>query len=129
MREAVEALPTLAAPDFSKPFVLETEASSKGLGAVLSQAGLPKAFLSQGFSERAQKKSVYEPDLMAVVWAVQKWRHYLPGQHYTILTDQHQHFILLTDQRSLKFLTKQRELDEGQFKWDSKLIGLDFDIQ
>ena len=111
-------LPILTIPDFSKDFTLETDASNKGLGAVLLQEGRPVAFYSQTLSERSQAKFVYERELMAIVIAVQKWRHYLMGRH----------FIILTDQKSLKFLSDQRVLGEEQFKWTSKLMGLDFEI-
>lgn len=54
--------------------------------------------MSRTLSERAQKKSVYERELMAIVVAIQKWRPYLLGRHFQVLTDQ----------KSLKFLTEQR---------------------
>ncbi|RDX97934.1 putative mitochondrial protein, partial [Mucuna pruriens] len=69
--------------------------------------------------EQAQTKSVYERELMAIVMAVQKWRHYLMGWH----------FIIHTDHRSLKFLMDQRVLGEEQFKWTFKLMRLDFEIR
>ncbi|XP_073221483.1 uncharacterized mitochondrial protein AtMg00860-like [Cicer arietinum] len=47
-------LPLLAVSNFTKVFVVETDASSKGLGAVLRQEGKPLAFWSQGLSLRAQ---------------------------------------------------------------------------
>lgn len=119
LKKAVSQLPVLAIPDFSKSFTLETDASSKGLGAVLLQEGRPLAFWSQALSERGQQKSVYERELMAIVQAVKKWKHYLMGSH----------FIILTDQKSLKFLTDQRLLTEEQFKWASKLLGFDFEIR
>ena len=119
LKAAMIDLPTLSIPDFSKEFVLETDASSQGIGAVLSQGGRPIAFLSQALSLRAQNKSAYERELMAIVFAVQKWRHYLLGRH----------FVILTDQKSLKFLTDQRLLGEDQLKWTAKLMGLDFEIR
>lgn len=63
-------LPILTVLDFSKPFVIETDASNKRLGAVLLQEGHPVTFLNQELSERAQKKSVYEIELMAIVMAL-----------------------------------------------------------
>ena len=56
---------------------------------------------------------------MAIVLAVQNWKHYLLGRH----------FVIMMDQRSLKFLTDQRLLGEDQFRWTCKLIGFDFEIQ
>jgi len=94
LKTVVSQLSILGVPDFSKSFVVETDASSKGLGAVLLQEGRPLAFWSQALTERGQRKSVYERELMAIVQAVQKWKHYLMGTHFTIVTDQ----------KSLKFL-------------------------
>lgn len=119
MKKAMAALPILSVPDFSKTFVIETDASNQGLGAVLLQEGRPIAFLSQTLSDRGQRRSVYERELMTIVMAVQKWRHYLLGRH----------FIIHTDHKSLKFLTEQRVLGEEQFKWTSKLMGFDFEIR
>ncbi|WVZ26438.1 hypothetical protein V8G54_004982 [Vigna mungo] len=119
LKKVVSQLPVLAIPDFSKSFTLETDASSKGLGAVLLQDRRSLAFWSQALLERGQQKSVYERELMAIVQAVKKWKHCLVGNH----------FIILTDQKNLKFLTDQRLLTEEQFKWASKLLGLDFEIR
>ena len=56
---------------------------------------------------------------MAIVLAVQKWRHYLLGRHFEVYTDQ----------KSLKFLLDQRLLEEDQHKWVSKLLGYDFEVK
>ena len=87
-------IPVLALPDWNLPFIIETDVSGIALGAVLSQNGHPIAFFSQKLSTRAQTKSIYERELMAVVLSVQKWRHYLLGRRFTIIPDQ----------RALKFL-------------------------
>ena len=63
--------------DFSKPFMVETDGSSKGRGVALLQEEKPMAFLSQELSDRVQNKSMYERESMAMVMTIQKWKHYL----------------------------------------------------
>lgn len=87
LRTAMTKLLVLALPDYAKLFIVESDASSKGLGAVLIQEGHPIAFWSKGLSEKNQALPIYEKELMAVVLAVLKWRHYLLGRHFLIRTD------------------------------------------
>ncbi|KAF7828587.1 Retrotransposable element Tf2 [Senna tora] len=77
------------------------------------------AYFSQLLSNRARKCSVYERELMAIVFAVKKWRHYLLGHK----------FVIRTDQKALKYLLEQRIIDPDQQKWASKLMGYSFEIQ
>jgi len=70
LKIAMAEIPILTISDFTQPFTVETDASNKGLGVVLMQQGRPLAFLSQSLSNRAQKKSVYERELMAIVLAI-----------------------------------------------------------
>jgi len=83
--------PVLALPNFSKVFVVETDASGLGIGAVLMQEGHPIACFSMALSPRHQSLSTYEKELMIVVLAVEKWRPYLLGMHFIIKTN---HFNL-----------------------------------
>lgn len=110
LKQAMTSIPVLAIPDFEKTFIIETDASGKGIGVVLMQEERPVAYMSQTISDRAWNKSVYERELMAVVLSIQKWRHYLLGRHFVV-----------------HILADQSVMDEEQQRWISKLLGFDFE--
>lgn len=111
--------PVLSLPNFTTPFVVEVDASGKGVGAVLTQGGRPIAYLSQALSPKHLRLSTYEKELIALLIAVDKWRHYLQPRPFVIKTD---HF-------SLKFLRDQMITTSLQQKGITKLLGLHYDIQ
>ena len=119
LKPAMKEVPILTLPDFNEPFVLETDASGTGLDAVMSQIGSPIAFFSHALTGKAQYKSVYERELMAIVMVVQKWRHYLLVRH----------LIVKTYQKTLRFLLEQRLVAIEHQHWLTKLMGFDFEIQ
>ncbi|KAH9671466.1 hypothetical protein KPL70_017386 [Citrus sinensis] len=79
LRQAMASTPVLALPNFTKPFSIECDASSRGIGAVLMQEGRPLAYISKALSGKNLAMSTYDKEMLAIVFAVQKWRPYLMG--------------------------------------------------
>jgi hypothetical protein len=74
-------------PDFTKTFVLECDASRKGIGVFLMQEGWSLAFTSKQLSKRNLGKSIYEKEVLVIFHVVSLWRPYLLGQRFQIKTD------------------------------------------
>lgn len=119
LKQQLTQAPVLQVPDFTKQFVVETDASDFGIGAVLMQDQHSVAYLSKALGPRNQALSVYEKECLAILLAIDKWRPYL----------QHQQFIIRTNHRSLSYLTDQRISTKLQQKSLLKLMDLQYTIQ
>ncbi|KAJ3689395.1 hypothetical protein LUZ61_018559 [Rhynchospora tenuis] len=119
LKKAMTEAPVLTLPDYTKQFVIETDASALGMGAVLMQDNKPVAYLSKSLGLKNQALSTYEKELLALITAVKKWKHYLLGQP----------FVIKTDQISLKHLLEQRVTTALQNKGLCILLGLDYTIE
>ncbi|GJS60183.1 putative mitochondrial protein [Tanacetum coccineum] len=119
LQVAMTQAPVLALLDFTKPFVVETDASGIGIGAVLQHDGHPISYLSKALSPKHQNLSTYEKDFLSVVMALDRWRGYLLDNH----------FIIKTDHYSLKYLLDQRITTPTQMKWLPKLMGFDYEVK
>ncbi|GAB1865875.1 Reverse ribonuclease integrase [Camponotus japonicus] len=91
IKSCITSPPTLSCPNFELPFVLQTDASSVDLGAVLTQEseGVEHviAFASRALSEAEKKYSTTEQECLAVVWSIKKFRPYLEGYTFKVITD------------------------------------------
>jgi hypothetical protein len=118
LKAAMSAAPVLALPNFADRFILETDASGAGMGAVLIQANHPICYYSKQFCPRLLAASTYVRELCAITSAVKKWRTYLLGGTFTIHTDQ----------RSLReLMTQVIQTPEQQF-YLAKLLGYSYEI-
>ena len=118
LQQALSSAPVLALPDFSLPFAIETDASGTGIGAVLMQKGNPLAYLSKSLGPRSQGLSTYEKEYMAILAAMDQWKHYL----------QFGKFHIFTYQKSLIQLSEQMLHTPWQQKVFTKLLGLQYKI-
>ena len=115
--------PILAFPDFSEPFILDTDASDGAIGAVLSQIqdGNEKviAYASRSLTKSERNYCVTKKELLAIVTFVKYFRHYLYGKKFTIRTDH----------SSLRWLLKFKN-PEGQLaRWLEVLSLYDMTIE
>jgi hypothetical protein len=118
LKQAMSSAPVLAIPDFTKQFIIETDASNSGVGVVLMQQGHPLAFISKPLGTRTQGLSTYEKEYMAILLAVEQWRVYL----------QLAEFLIYGDQKSLVHLNEQRLHTVWQQKVFTKLLGMQYKI-
>ena len=119
LKEAMSTTPVLALPDFTRTFVVQSDASSTAMGAILSQNQKPVAFFSKKFCPRMMQASTYLRELYAITTTIKKWRQYLLGNY----------FIIQTDHKPLKdLLTQTVQTPEQQF-YMSKLLGYNYTIQ
>jgi hypothetical protein len=87
LKHALIAAPVLDLSNFAKPFIVETDASDGGIGAVLMQEGHSLAFLSKSLGPKSRGLSTYEKEYMAILLAVQHWRSCLQQAEFYIYTN------------------------------------------
>ena len=126
LKEALTTAPILAYPDYSKPFLLETDASLRGLGTVLSQKSDDDTVMVIAYASRSLRPgeksmrdySSTKIEFLALKWSVcEKFKDYLLGLK----------FMVYTDNNPLVYV-KTSKLGVAQIQWLSKLALYDFDI-
>ena len=117
--------PVLAFEDFKKPFLLETDASIEGLGAVLSQKQddsryHPIAYASRGLKGGELKYHSSKLEFLALKWAVtEQFREYL----------QYQPFLVRTDNNPLTYVMTTPNLDAVGHRWVAAMAEYNFEIE
>lgn len=77
LKHAMSQPLVLALPNFEKTFIVEIDASGVGIGAIFMQEGHPIAFVSKALGPQQLDLSTYKRELLAIVYAITKWKHYL----------------------------------------------------
>jgi hypothetical protein len=101
LKKRLTIAPVLALPSGTKGFVVYSNASKKGLGCILMQHERVIAYASKQLKPQAVNYLVHDLELVAVIFALRVWRHYLYGSWVQIFTDH----------KSLKYLVTQKELN------------------
>ena len=89
--------PTLVLLDLTKPFEVQCNACGHSLGAVLLQEGHAIAYKSRRLNDHEKNLGIYKKELLAILHALDTWKHYLLGTP----------FILCTDHQSLKYFSRK----------------------
>ncbi|KAL0147249.1 hypothetical protein M9458_057442 [Cirrhinus mrigala] len=110
-------------PDFNQAFIVQAEASQRGIGAVLLQGPpegrCPVAFISRKLFPREVHYSIVEKECLAVKWALDSLRYYLLGRE----------FILETDHKALQWLEKMKDTNGRFTRWYLAMQPFRFKIQ
>lgn len=123
VKVALTTTPILAMPDFTKEFQVQSDASDKAVGAVLTQIQndheVVIAYMSQKLSPTQEKYSVTEKECLALILAIEKWRGYLEGAP---------HFTAITDHASLQWLQNLKDPAGRLARWALRLQPYKFTL-
>jgi transposase InsO family protein len=122
--EALTSAPVLVFADFNQPFVLQTDASSYGLGAVLHQERdgklHPIAFASRGLSSSEKNYPAHKLEFLAMKWAIcEKFNDYLYAAKFQVVTDNN----------PLTYVMSSAKLDATGLRWVAELSSYDFSLK
>nr|GEY73697.1 reverse transcriptase [Tanacetum cinerariifolium] len=119
LKRILVSSPVLTLPSGIGGYQIYSDASKKGLGCVLMQHGKVIAYASRQLKPYEDNYPIHDLELVAVVFALKIWRHYLYGETCDIFTDH----------KSLKYIFTQKELNMRQRRWLELLKDYDTDIQ
>ena len=97
---------------------MSTDASNVGIGAALTQQGMPVMYFSGKLKSAEVNYATHDKEALAIVEACKKWRPYLVCRPVTVFTDH----------CSLKYLQTQPNLNQRQRRWQEDLADYDLEI-
>lgn len=123
LKAAVTASPVLILPDFTKEFIVTTDAGNGTIAGVLQQdhgRGIqPIRYYSRKMNSAEVNYGTSEQELLAVIATIRAFDHYLFGRR----------FILETDHKALVYVFTQPKLSPRQCRWLNTISGFDFEIK
>ena len=113
----------MQSPNFDLPFIVQTDASGLGLGAVLLQGEgdqwRPILYISRKLFPRETRYSTVEKECLAIKWALDTLKYYLMGKE----------FVLETDHRPLQWMHRMRDSNARITRWYLSLQPYKFTVQ
>ena len=127
LKAACLQAPILSFSDFTKPFLLETDASGRGLGAVLSQKQAdgwyhPIAYASRVMNETEQRYHSNKQEFLALKWAITEQFH----EYHTPYGKNRNEFVVHTDNNPLTYIFSSANLDAAEQRWVARLTSYNF---
>ena len=122
LRECLITPPIVAFPDFNKEFLIFTDASNYGIGAVLSQIQDEKevviAYSSRHLNSAERNYSAIEREALAIIFGIKRYRHYL----------QDEQFEIISDHRPLQWLESHKNENSRLGRWAIELSAVKYKI-
>ena len=130
LKAACLQAPILSFPDFNKPFLLETDASGRGLGAILSQKQAdgryhPIAYASRVMNETEQRYHSNKQEFLALKWAVTEQFH----EYLSPYGKNRNGFVVRTDNNPLTYIFSTANLDAAGQRWVAHLASYNFSLE
>lgn len=123
IKECLVTAPILSCPDFSREFVIQCDSSDFGVGCVLTQnfddGERVIAYISRSLTKQERNFSTTEKELLSILFGIEKFRPYVEGSH----------FVVVTDHYSLCWLHNLRNLSGRLARWAVRIQQFDFTVK